>query len=33
VFRIAFGTIMLAEIGKNFAYGWIPYDYIQPSGR
>ena len=33
VFRIAFGTIMLAEIGKNVAYGWIPYYYIQPSGR
>ena len=33
VFRIAFGTIMLAEIGKNVDYGWNPYDCIQPSGR
>ena len=31
VFRIAFGTILLTEIWKNFAYGWIPYYYVEPT--
>ena len=31
VFRIAFGAIMLSEIWKNFAYGWIRHYYLEPT--
>lgn len=31
VFRIAFGAIMLSEVWKNFAYGWIGHYYVAPA--
>ncbi len=30
VFRVAFGAIMLWEVGRYFAYGWIHRFYIEP---
>ncbi len=30
-FRIAFGVIMLSEVARYFAYGWIPAYWIEPS--
>src|SRR5437667_2997078 len=29
-FRIAFGVIMLWEVGRYFVYGWISSDFIEP---
>ena len=31
VFRIAFGAIMLWEVWRHFAFGWIGPTYIEPT--